>query len=236
MGFKARPAPVAVAGARVGFSTFLERAINRKGVEGLAERMPETTSAQELRDTADDRALSFMAKGIFCAGFVWRVVENKWPGFEAAFDGFEPIKVASYDSDKVEELAQDARIVRNRPKIMSTIDNARFVVDVASEYGSFGNWLSMWPADDPVGLWKQLQSRGSRLGGFTGPLFLRHMGFDTFMLTGDVVKALVGAGIVSKHPTSKRDLAAVQDAFNGWRDESQRPLAHISRVLSCSVD
>ncbi len=236
MGMKPRVAPVAVTGSRVGFSTILDRARARKGADELEALLPAATSAAEVCNTADDRALSMMAKVVFCAGFVWKVVENKWPGFEAAFDGFEPMVVASYDSDKLDELGRDTRIIRNRPKIMSTVDNARFVVDVAGEYGSFGAWLASWPSDDTIGLWKQLQQRGSRLGGFTGPLFLRHMGVDTFMLTGDVVKTLVGAGVVSKHPTSQRDLRATQEAFNAWRDETGRPLAELSRIMACSVD
>ena len=198
--------------------------------------LPPTSSAATLRTTGDDRMLSMMTMAVFRAGFVWKVVEHKWPGFEAAFDGFDPMRVAGNDDERIDELARDARIIRNRPKIASTVDNARFVFEVADEHGSFGNWLASWPTTDTIGMWRQLQRRGSRLGGFSGPLFLRQAGFDTFMLTADVVKALVGAGVVGKHPTSQRDLGAVQDAFNGWRDDSGRSLTHISRILACSVD
>ncbi len=47
--------------------------------------------------------------------------------------------------------------------------------------------------------------------------------------------ALIAAGVVQRKPTSKRDIAAVQDAFNRWREQSGRSLAHISRTLACSV-
>ncbi len=56
------------------------------------------------------------------------------------------------------------------------------------------------------------------------------------MLSPDVVKALVEQGVVEKNPTSKKALAAVQDAFNTWHTECGRPYCQISRVLACSVD
>ena len=55
------------------------------------------------------------------------------------------------------------------------------------------------------------------------------------MLGGDVVKALIKWGAVGKNPTSKRDLAATQAAFNAWHEESGRPMTHISRTLALSV-
>ena len=61
------------------------------------------------------------------------------------------------------------------------------------------------------------------------------MGKDSFVLGGDVVKALIKWGAVEKNPTSKRDLAAAQAAFNAWAEESGKPMAHISRTLALSV-
>jgi 3-methyladenine DNA glycosylase Tag len=65
---------------------------------------------------------------------------------------------------------------------------------------------------------------------------LRGMGVDSFILTRDVVRALVREGVVEKAPTAKRDLARVQAAFNQWSEESGRPLTQISRVLACSIE
>ena len=84
-------------------------------------------------------------------------------------------------------------------------------------------------------MWAELKQRGSRLGGQTGRFFLRFVGKDTPMLSGDVVRALVDQGVVDKNPTSKKALAAVQAAFNAWHEESGRPLCQISRTLACSV-
>lgn len=211
-------------------------ALDRHG-EALAARVAvRPRSGAELAAVGDDRFLSHMAQRIFSAGFVWRVVEAKWPGFEEAFDGFDVPTVAAYTAEDVARLQGDARIIRNGQKIQATIANAAFVEEVAAEHGSFGAWIGAWPEDDVIGLWAELAKRGSRLGGQTGPLFLRFMGKDTYILSNDVVARLVADGIVSKAPTSKRDLARVNEAFVRWRAESGRPLGEISRVLACSID
>jgi hypothetical protein len=82
-----------------------------------------------------------------------------------------------------------------------------------------------------------LHQRGSRLGGFTGPMCLRHMGVDTPMLSNHVVAALREQGVVTgKSTSSRKTQQAIQDAFNGWREESGRSLTEISKILACSTD
>ena len=97
------------------------------------------------------------------AGFVWSVIERKWPDFEAAFLGFEPRRLLFQPAEFWDSLASDKRIVRNPQKIRSVRDNARFVSDIAAEHGSFGRFLGEWPADDQVGLLDLLAKRGARL-------------------------------------------------------------------------
>jgi 3-methyladenine DNA glycosylase Tag len=73
------------------FKTIRARAAKRKGGEAaLAALLPKAASPKVLARLEDDRALAEMTKRIFSAGFVWSVIENKWPGFEAAFLGFAP--------------------------------------------------------------------------------------------------------------------------------------------------
>ncbi|TNE91879.1 MAG: 3-methyladenine DNA glycosylase [Deltaproteobacteria bacterium] len=213
-----------------------ETAYERHG-DALEPRVEvEVRTPAELAALGDDRWLAQMAQRIFSAGFVWSVVEAKWPGFEEAFEGFHVPTVAGYTADDIGRLKQDTRIIRNGPKIAATVENARFVQDVSEAHGGFGRWIGEWPDDDVIGLWDALAKGGSRLGGATGPMMLRFLGKDTFILSNDVVARLVAEGIVSKKPTSKRDLAAVQDAFRAWRAESGRSYGAISRILACSID
>ena len=105
------------------------------------------------------------------------IVEHEWPGTEEAFGGFEPEVVAGLDDQDIDTLAVDPRVVRNRSKIASIRDNARWIVRVAAAEGSFGKFLADWPEDDVVGLWAEMRKQGARLGGMTGPFILRLVGW-----------------------------------------------------------
>jgi 3-methyladenine DNA glycosylase Tag len=217
------------------FDSIFAQAAALRGSETLESLLPEPKTNAQLESETDDRYLAEMTKAVFRSGFVWKIIENKWPGFEEAFDGFDTMACAMLSDEDLEVLSQDTRIVRNAKKIGAVRGNAQFVRDVKGSHGSFGAYLAAWPEDDIVGLWAELKQRGERLGGNTGPYFLRFIGKDTFMLSADVVAALVEMDVVEKAPTSKKALAAVQDAFNQWRGQSRRPLCQISRVLACSV-
>ena len=219
------------------FETLYRAAVKKLGDEQqLLDQMPQVLPAAQLREIGDDRYLSMMTRCVFRAGFVWRVINNKWPGFEAAFDGFNPLVIAHYPDEKLEQLAKDERIVRNFQKIKTVRDNAAFVLELQRQHGGVGNWLADWPGNNVVGLWHELKKRGSRLGGNSGPGFLRNMGKDTFMLTGDVSAALVNHGLIEKFsPTSKRDLDRIQGVFNDLQQQSGLPLSHISKVLAYTV-
>jgi len=80
-----------------------------------------------------------------------------------------------------------------------------------------------------------MKKQGSRLGGNTGQYALRFIGKDGFILSADVTNALMREGVVAKIPSSKKDMAAVQGAFNQWHEETGRPYSHLSRILAMSV-
>lgn len=217
------------------FDSILDEARARHG-DALDARLAAIAPRPRDVRVGDDRWLSGMAKRVFSAGFVWRVIEAKWPGFEEAFGGFDPGGVAAFDAQDIEALAADTRIVRNRQKILATIHNAGFVLDVAAAHGSFGAWVAAWPERDPVGLWDALATGGKRLGGDTGPRLLRMMGKDTFVLTADVCHALGRFGGPEGRASSKRFRRAAQDAIVAWSTESGMSLGQVSIVLACSGD
>ena len=219
------------------FDRLFEIAAGRKGgAKAFEEILPVMKSADELKAIPDDRWLSMMAKCVFQAGFNWGVVDKKWPGFEEAFDRFDPGRWSMMSDDDLDTLLKDTRVVRHARKLKSVGENALFLRDLAAEHGTAANFFADWPIDDHIGLLKVLKKRGSRLGGATGQYFLRFMGRDGFMTGGDVVKALIREGVVDKAPTSQRDLATVQAAFNHWSAQAGRPLAQISRTLACTVE
>ncbi|HEX9522811.1 MAG TPA: DNA-3-methyladenine glycosylase I, partial [Reyranella sp.] len=172
----------------------------------------------------------------FSAGFVWSVIDKKWPGFEEAFLEFNPKRLLFQPAEFWEKLTSDTRIVRNPRKIKSVRDNARFVSDVAAEHGSFGKFLANWPAHDQVGLLEVFAKRGSRLGGFSGQYLLRFLGWDAFVLSGDVLLCLRDSGVpISATGTSKKDLKAAQAQINAWAKESGLPITHVSRICALSI-
>ena len=209
----------------------------RKGGEAELEALlPKAKTARSLKRISDDRYLAEMAACVFRSGFVWKIIENKWPAFEEAFQEFDTMACAMLADEDLERLQGNAAIVRHAAKIRSVRNNAIFIRTIKDEQGSFANYIADWPVDDIVGLWQELKRQGDRLGGQTGRYFLRFMGKDTPMLSRDVVRALIEQRVVDKAPTSKKALAQVQEAFNTWSQESGRALCQISRVLACSVD
>lgn len=218
------------------FKTIYARASDRKGGAKALTSLLQAADTKALANVSDDRVLSMMARCIFRSGFVWRVIEQKWPGFEAAFLEFDPAALAFQPDDYWDGLARDERIVRNPQKIKAVRDNARFVRDIAAEHGSFARLLAAWPAGDQIGLMALLSKRGSRLGGNTGQYFLRFIGWDAFILSRDVVAALRDAGLdIAETPTAKKDLEKIQNQFNQWRGDSRLGNIEISRVLAMSI-
>src|SRR6266478_1451265 len=223
--------------SKVSFGSVRKRAANRKGGDKvLASLMPKRPNNKALAKLPDDRVLSEMAARVFSAGFVWSVIDNKWPGFEEAFLEFNPKRLLFQPAEFWEKLASDKRIVRNPQKIKSVRENAKFVSEVADEHGSFGKFLAKWPADDQVGLLEVFAKRGSRLGGFSGQYLLRFLGWDAFVLSGDVLLCLRDSGVpLSATGTSKKDLRAAQAQINAWAKESNLPITHVSRICALSI-
>ena len=219
------------------FDTLYRRAVKLQGsTASLEALLPEVTTARQLARIGDDRWLSGMTKRIFQSGFNWGLIEKKWPAFETAFDRFDPARWAHASDEDLDHLLKDASIVRNGAKVWSVRANAIFISDLAREHGSAAKAFANWPSDDYAGLLRMVHRRGSRLGGATAQYLFRGMGKDSFLLSQDVTAALIREGVVDKPPTSNKAMDAVQAAFNHWRDQSKRPLAHISRILAATVD
>lgn len=90
----------------------------------------------------DDRKLfEFLVLEGFQAGLSWQIVLNKREAFRKAFDGFDPEKIANYESEKLEELLQNEGIIRNRLKIAASVINAQCFLETQNEFGSFNNYI-----------------------------------------------------------------------------------------------
>ncbi len=219
---------------KLDFTTIYERACERKGGEDALEQLlPKPRSKRSLAKLPDDRFLAEFSKKVFQSGFVWRVVEQKWAGFEDVFWQFNIEKLLMMPDDMLERKAQDPAIIRNFRKVQSIRDNALMIDETRRREGkSFARFVADWPAEDTVGLWLYLKKHGSRLGGNTGPYALRSLGVDTFLLTRDVEGFLRANKLVEGGIGSQKALRACQVFFNEMRRQSGRSLAELSRLVS----
>ncbi|MGR3781179.1 MAG: DNA-3-methyladenine glycosylase I [Albimonas sp.] len=219
------------------FKDLWEMARRRKGGHAAVEtELPHPATAEALHKVSDSQWLSDMGKRVFSAGFNWKVVEDKWPAFETAFDGFDPWKIRLLSDDALDDLAANRDLIRNRMRMEAIRENAAFLCALSEERRKpAGHVFADWPKTDYVGLLELLKTRGARLGGLTGMYLLRWRGVDGFVLSTDVVAALTREGVIEGAPTSKKAMRAIQTAFDIWHAESGRPMMQISKVLALTV-
>lgn len=89
----------------------------------------------------DEKLYEMFLLETFQAGLSWITILKKREFFRDAFDGFDVKKIAAYGTEKVEELMQNAQIIRNRGKITAAVQNAGIFIDIQKQYGSFSEYL-----------------------------------------------------------------------------------------------
>ena len=89
----------------------------------------------------DTKLFEFLLLDAFQAGLSWQTILNKRQAFREAFDQFDYRKIAVYDELKVQELMNNAGIIRNQLKIRATIKNAHIFMQIQQEYGSFDQFI-----------------------------------------------------------------------------------------------
>jgi 3-methyladenine DNA glycosylase Tag len=124
--------------------------------------MPAGVAPDQIVPEKLDDYLEIQTKAVFQSGMSWKVVEAKWPTIREAFHDFQIGAVASMDESAVDALTDDKRVIRNRRKLQSITDNARKMIELEDEFGSFQKYLrshdSFW---DLVGdLRKQFKFMG----------------------------------------------------------------------------
>lgn len=99
----------------------------------------------------DDRRLfEFLLLETFQAGLSWITVLRKREHFRKVLDGFDWIKIAGYDEDKIEALLQDPGIIRNRLKVRAAVQNAKAFEQVRRAYGSFSSYYWGFANGQPI--------------------------------------------------------------------------------------
>ena len=106
----------------------------------------------------DDRKhFEFLVLESAQAGLSWLTILKRRENYRSAYDGFDPAKVAGYDEQKCNELLNDRGIIRNRLKILASINNAKQFVKIQEEFGSFDHYIWGFTENRPViNCWKSL--------------------------------------------------------------------------------
>lgn len=215
------------------FDDIYQRAAARKG--GAAKLNILLGPSQQdhlLVNIGDDRFLAEFSKKVFQSGFVWRVVENKWPNFEQSFFNFNIEKILMMPEEMMERKASDPKIIRNFNKVKTIKANAEMIFEQQQQGHSFAEFIAKWPSDNIIGLWAYLKKHGQRLGGNTGPYALRALGKDTFLISRDVEAYFRAHDIVTGGIQTKSSLNAIQASFNDWQQQCDLSLSQLSRLIA----
>lgn len=114
----------------------------------LYEAYHDTEWGVPVRD--DDTQFEFLILETFQAGLSWITVLRKRENFRKAFDNFDYKKIATYDQNKIDDLLQDAGIIRNKLKIKATVTNAQAFMKIQEEFGSFTDYIWKFVDDNPI--------------------------------------------------------------------------------------
>ena len=120
-----------------------------------------------------------LTRAIFRSGFSWRVVRQKWDNFRDSFDGFDLDKVAGFGAEDIDRLFDDRGIIRNRRKILATLENASTMLDLIAVHGSFHGYLRSLDSLDYYGRVEALTAQFSWLGRTSAFVFLHSVNEDT---------------------------------------------------------
>jgi DNA-3-methyladenine glycosylase I len=136
------------------------------------------------------------------AGLSWETVLKKRENYRAAFDNFDPHKVALYRDEKIAELLQNAGIIRNRLKINAAVINAKLFLEIAEKYGSFDKFIWAYVDNTPIiGHWESFENMPT-----TTPISdkiskdLKKMGFK-FVGSTIIYSFMQAVGMVNDHLT-----------------------------------
>ena len=134
------------------------------------------------------------------AGLSWTIVLKKREGYRRAFEGFDPEKVARFSVQRIEKLALDSAIIRNRMKIAAAVRNARAFLTIQEEFGSFDSYCWRFVDGRPkVNRWKtirQIPATSPESDAFSKDL--KHRGFS-FVGSTILYAHMQAVGMVNDH-------------------------------------
>lgn len=142
----------------------------------------------------DGKLFEMLLLESFQAGLTWECVLNKREAFRRAFDGFDHLKIRSYDGAKIEELMQNPELIRNRRKINAAITNAAIFEEIRRQYGTFARYL--WSFSDNKVIRENDKTHSELSDRLSADLQKRGM---TFVGTTIMYAYLQAVGVIDSH-------------------------------------
>jgi DNA-3-methyladenine glycosylase I len=134
------------------------------------------------------------------AGLSWMIILKKREGYRRAFEGFDPQRVARFSARRIEKLALDPGIIRNRMKIESAVRNARAFLKIQEEFGSFDSYCWRFVGGRPkLNRWKtmrEIPATSPESDAFSKDL--KHRGFS-FVGSTVMYAHMQAVGMVNDH-------------------------------------
>jgi len=150
----------------------------------------------------DQKLFEFMVLDAFQAGLSWKTILHRREGFRNAFDNFDVVTIAGYTEDKIQQLMQDASIIRNQSKIRSTVTNAQAFLRVQKEFGTFDQYIWLFTGGTTLyNNWtdlKQLPARSAESDAMSKDLIKRGFKYAGSTICYAFMQA---AGMVNDHLT-----------------------------------
>jgi 3-methyladenine DNA glycosylase Tag len=117
---------------------------------------------EQIKPTRLNDYLEIITKAVFQAGVSWAQIDNKWDVYCAAFDQFDPEKVANYGAKDIDRIMETPGVIHSKKKIDGTIYNARVLLELDKEYTAFSKYLNSKKGYDELS--KDLKKRFKYLG------------------------------------------------------------------------
>ncbi len=208
------------------FKQLLELQINNGAINRINLRR-----AKKLEDfkNKDNQLFEMVAINLFSAGMKSRIVDNKWPAIKRAFYDFDVEIVSKFGDKEIDELLNNASIIRHPQKINSTIYNAKIIRKLQHVYGSFYNYLNS--SKDLVSLSKDIIKRFKYIGKEVVWDFLGTIGFEAIKPDVHVRRILHRIGFISSHVESDSVYREVFDAANLLSEVSGERLRVIDALI-----
>ena len=184
--------------------------VSAKNNQQSQEPLPDPTQWAIRPDHESDQGLfEELCFHMFSAGFSGEVVRKKWPATRQAFKGFAPDAVARIRESTIAQLANDKGLIRNRRKLRAVVDNAKQVLALAGEFGSFRAWLDGFPADALYLAHGEIAKRFACVGPSAAEWFLLTSGYDYYFATDHARRMLFRLGLTSREKPSREELNGV---------------------------